>query len=231
MTDLAQSAKSVKANKGERLIKRAENLTSEHNEAFKRMKIILQERRKRTKDDLTKITSEISTLKVKQCSVDAVNQEAKKLIDLIRRYLDAGKIYQLITELESKIESCDTAESEDEAIAAFEKKIDGINRALQLQTEKVENEYEDQKGSLESLLIQFPKHFLPAYEAVELRTAKDCDYRSIEDPYAYVTSNKVWKFMLGFAAATTAAAVGPAVMGFAATASSAVAPALALAGK
>lgn len=231
MTDLAQSAKSVKANKGLNLIKRAEDLTSKRNEDFKRMKSILEQRRKCITDDLKKITSEISTLNVQQCSLDAVNQQAKKLIDLLRRHLDDGEINRLIKELGNKIESCDTVESEDEAIAAFEEKIHGINRALQLQTEKVEKEYNDRKGSLECLQTKFPKQFLQPYEAKKPKTAEDCGYRSIKDPYAYVTSNNVWKFLLGCAAATAAAAAAPTIIGVAATASAAVAPTLALAGK
>lgn len=231
VTDLAQSAKSLKANEGVNPIERAECLTSGSNKDFKRIKCILEKRRKRIKDDLNKITSEISTLRVEHCSLDAVNKEAKKLIKLIRRPLDDEEIYRLIEELCNKIESCDTAESEDEAIAAFEKKIDGINRALQLQTEKVEKEYEDRKGSLQSLQKKFPKQFLPPYEVKELKTAEDCGYRSAKDPHAYFTSNKVWKFVLGCGAATMAAAAAPTVISVVATASAAVVPTLVLSGK
>ena len=213
------------------LIKRAEDLTSEHNEAFGEMKSILEKKRKSIEDHLNKIKSEISTLEEEHRSLDAVNQEAKKLTDLIRRHLDDGEINRLIEELGNKIESCHTVKSEDKTIAVFEEKIDGINRALQLQTEKVEKEYEERKDSLEFLQTKFPKQLLTPYEAKEPKTAKDCGYRSMKDPYAYVTSKNVWKCMLGCATAAAAVAVAPAVTSVAATASASVAPTLALTGK
>ena len=195
-TDLAQSAKSVKAQKDMVLIK-AEDLTSEHNEDFEEIKNILERREEYIDNHLNKIEGEICTLNEKQCSLKAVDQEAKKLIDLIRPRLREGENNKLIQELSNNIKSCPTVESENEVIDAFKKMIDGINTALQLQSEKVEKEYQERKDNLRSFQINFPQQFLPPYEA----TLKDFSYSSLTDPYAYVTRDNFWRFVLGCAAA------------------------------
>ena len=196
-TDLAQSAKSVKAQKDMVLIKRAEDITSEHNEDFEEIKSILERREEYIDNHLNKIEGEICTLNEKQCSLKAVDQEAKKLIDLIRPRLCEGENNELIQELNNNFKSCPTVESENEVIDAFEKRIDGINTALQLQSEKVEKEYQERKDNLRSFQINFPQQFLPPYEA----TLKDFSYSSLTDPYAYVTRDNFWRFVLGCAAA------------------------------
>ena len=196
-TDLAQSAKSVKAQKDMVLIKRAEDITSEHNENFEEIKSILERREEYIDNHLNKIEGEICTLNEKQCSLKAVDQEAKKLIDLIRPRLREGENNELIQELSNNFKSCPTVESENEVIDAFEKMIDGINTALQLQSEKVEKEYQERKDNLRSFQTNFPQQFLPPYEA----TLKDFSYSSLTDPYAYVTRDNFWRFVLGCAAA------------------------------
>lgn len=196
-TDLAQSAKSVKAQKDMVLIKRAEDITSEHNEDFEEIKSILERREEYIDNHLNKIEGEICTLNEKQCSLKAVDQEAKKLIDLIRPRLREGENNKLIQELSNNIKSCPTVESENEVIDAFKKMIDGINTALQLQSEKVEKEYQERKDNLRSFQINFPQQFLPPYEA----TLKDFSYSSLTDPYAYVTRDNFWRFVVGCAAA------------------------------
>ena len=75
--------------------------------------------------------------------------------------------------------------------------INGINTALQLQSEKVEKEYQERKDNLRSFQTNFPQQFLPPYEA----TLKDFSYSSLTDPYAYVTRDNFWRFVLGCAAA------------------------------
>lgn len=179
------------------LIKRAEDLTSEHNEDFEEIKSILERREEYIDNHLNKIEGEICTLNEKQCSLKAVDQEAKKLIDLIRPRLREGENNKLIQELSNNIKSCPTVESENEVIDAFKKMIDGINTALQLQSEKVEKEYQERKDNLRSFQINFPQQFLPPYEA----TLKDFSYSSLTDPYAYVTRDNFWRFVLGCAAA------------------------------
>ena len=196
-TDLAQSAKSVKAQKDMNLTERAEDLTSEHNEDFKEIKSILERREEYIDNHLNKIEGEICTLNEKQCSLKAVDQEAKKLIDLIRPRLREGENNKLIQELSNNIKSCPTVESENKVIDAFAKMIDGVNTALQLQSEKVEKEYQERKDNLRSFQTNFPQQFLPPYEA----TLKDFSYSSLTDPYAYVTRDNFWRFVLGCAAA------------------------------
>nr|XP_058969516.1 transmembrane GTPase fzo-like [Pocillopora verrucosa] len=182
-TDLAQSAKTVKAQKDMNLIERAEDLTSKHKKDFEYIKSTLETREEYIDSHLNKIEGEICTLNEKQCSLKAVDQEAKKLIDLIRPRLREGKNNELIQELSNNFKSCPTVESENEVIDAFEKMIDGINTALQLQSEKVEKEYQERKDNLRSFQTNFPQQFLPPYEA----TLKDFSYSSLTDPYAYVT--------------------------------------------
>lgn len=214
-TDLAQSAKSVKAQKDMVLIKRAEDLTSEHNEDFEKIKSILERREEHIDNHLNKIEGEICTLEEKQRCVKAMDQNVEKLIDLITPQLNEEGNNQLIEELGNKIESCPTVESENEAIDKFEKKIDGINKALQLQSEKVEKEYQELKDNLKSFQKKFPQQFLPPYEAT-LKKVKDCSYSSLTDPYAYVTSDNFWRVAFGCAAGTAAAAAAPALVASAA---------------
>ena len=214
-TDLAQSAKSVKAQKDMNLIERAEDLTSEHKKDFEDIKSTLETREECIDSHLNKIEGEICTLNEKQCSLKAVDQEAKKLIDLIRPRLREGENNKLIQELSNNIKSCPTVESENEVIDAFEKMIDGINTALQLQSEKVEKEYQERKDNLGSFQTNFPQQFLPPYEAT-LKKAKDCSYSSLTDPYAYVTSDNFWRVAFGCAAGTAAAAAAPTLVASAA---------------
>lgn len=205
-TDLAQSAKTVKAQKDMNLIERAEDLTSEHKKDFEYIKSTLETREEYIDSHLNKIEGEICTLNEKQCSLKAVDQEAKKLIDLIRPRLCEGENNELIQELSNKFKSCPTVESENEVIDAFEKMIDGINTALQLQSEKVEKEYQERKDNLRSFQTNFPQQFLPPYEA----TLKDFSYSSLTDPYAYVTRDNFWRFALGCVGGTAAAAAAAA---------------------
>ena len=207
-TDLAQSAKTVKAQKDMNLIERAEDLTSKHKKDFEDIKSILETREEYIDSHLNKIEGQICTLNEKQCSLKAVDQEAKKLIDLIRPRLREEKNNELIQELSNNFKSCPTVESENEVIDAFEKMIDGINTALQLQSEKVEKEYQERKDNLKSFQTKFPQQFLPPYKA----KLKDYSYSSRTDPYAYVTSDNFWRFAFSCAAGTAAAAAAPAAV-------------------
>lgn len=191
-TDLAQSAKSVKAQKDMVLIKRAEDLTSEHNEDFEEIKNILERREEYIDNHLNKIEGEICTLKEKQCCLKAVGKEAKNLIDLIRLQCNEEENNRLIEELGNIIESCTTVKSENEVIDAFKEYIDRINTVLQLQSEKVEKEYQERKDNLKSFQTKFPQQFLPPYKA----KLKDYSYSSRTDPYAYVTSDNFWRLRL-----------------------------------
>ena len=102
-TDLAQSAKSVKAQKDMVLIKRAEDLTSEHNEDFEKIKSILERTEEHIDNHLNKIEGEICTLEEKQRCVKAMDQNVEKLIDLITPQLNEEGNNQLIEELGNKI--------------------------------------------------------------------------------------------------------------------------------
>ena len=207
-TDLAQSAKSVKAQKDMVLIKRAEDITSEHNEDFEEIKNILERREEYIDNHLNKIEGEICTLKEKQCCLKAVGKEAKNLIDLIRLQCNEEENNRLIEELGNKIESCTTVKRENEVIDAFKEYIDRINTVLQLQSEKVEKEYQERKDNLKSFQTKFPQQFLPPYKA----KLKDYSYSSRTDPYAYVTSDNFWRFAFSCAAGTAAAAAAPAAV-------------------
>ena len=210
-TDLAQSAKSVKAQKDMVLIKRAEDLTSEHNEDFEEIKNILERREEYIDNHLNKIEGEICTLKEKQCCLKAVGKEAKKLIDLLRPQCNEERNNLWIEELGNKIESCTTVESENKVIDQFEKKIHGINTDLHLQSEKVEKEYQERKDNLKSFQTKFPQQFLPPYKAT-WNHYRYSSYSSPTNPYAYVRSDNFWRFAFSCAAGAAAAAAAPAAV-------------------
>lgn len=101
-------------------------------------------------------------------------------------------------------------DGEDKAVDEFfEKKIGGINKALQEQTLKIVEEFEKRKGDLRSLHAVCCKERMPSCEAKEQKTAEDCSYNSLKDPYAYITNSKVWATLFStlVAVATTTAFV------------------------
>lgn len=210
--DLVQSAKSVKARKGVVLIEHAEAAISEKEKTLKNVQSILMERRKSSEDRLTEINNTIFPLEKEHGSLDAVIQEAQKLNNLINRCVNEGEIDRLVEELDNNIRSCNTVESEDNAIDKFFKeKIGGINKDLKEQTLKIVEEFEKRKGDLRSLHAQYCNELMPSCEDGEPKTDKDSKYRWFKDPYGWVTNNKFWSIMLGFLVAIGAAA------GFAAT--------------
>lgn len=197
--DLAQTAKSAKARKGVVMIGEVENAASKYEKTFKDVQSIL-----------TEINGKISTLEKEYRSLDAVNHEVQKLNDLINRFLTEEEIDRLKEELGNKIERCSTVDGEDKAVDEFfEKKIGGINKALQEQTLKIVEEFEKRKGDLQSLHAVFCEKLMPSCEAKEQKTAEDCSYNSLKDPYAYITNSKLWATLFStlVAAATTTAFV------------------------
>ena len=203
---MAQSTKSVKARKGVVLIEHAEAAISEQEKTLKNVQSILMERRKSSEDRLTEINYTIIRLKKEHRSLDAVIHEAQKLNDLINRYLDEEKIDRLVEELDNNIRSCNTVESEDNAIDNFFKeKIGRINKDLKEQTLKIVEEFEERKGDLQSLHAQYCNESMPSCEDGEPKTDKDSEYRWFKDPYGWVTNNKLWSTVLGFLVAIGAA--------------------------
>lgn len=80
-------------------------------------------------------------------------------------------------------------DGEDKAVDEFfEKKIGGINKALQEQTLKIVEEFEKRKGELRSLHAVCCKERMPSCEAKEQKTAEDCSYNRLKDPYALQTA-------------------------------------------
>ena len=103
-----------------------------------------------------------------------MNHEVQKLNDLINRFLTEEEIDRLKEELGNKIERCSPVDGEDKAIDEFfEKKIGGINKALQKQTLKIVEEFEKRKGDLRSLHAVCCKERMPSCEAKEQKTAED----------------------------------------------------------
>ena len=231
-TNLAQSAKSVKAQKDVAPIDLAKDVTSKQETTFQEIERILEKRRNLTEERLNNLKREISTLKKERLSLDAVNEEVKKFIDLRRLHLTRENTYRLIRELGNKMKECSSIESEDEAVDEFlEEEIEGINRAFQEQSSKIEKEYGRQKDNFLSFEAEVLRESLPSYEAIELKKAKDSSYRSSTDPYAYVTSNRLWNCMCGGVAATAVFATAPLNLGSVVTAAATVGPALTVNGK
>ena len=188
------------------LIEHAEAAISEQEKTLKNVQSILMETRKSREDRLTEINYTIIRLEKEHRSLDAVIHEAQKLNDLINRYLDEEKIDRLVEELDNNIRSCNTVESEDNAINNFFKeKIGRINKDLKEQTLKIVEEFEERKGDLQSLHAQYCNESMPSCEDGEPKTDKDSEYRWFKDPYGWVTNNKLWSTVLGFLVAIGAA--------------------------
>ena len=203
---MAQSAKSVKARKGVVPIEHAEAAISEQEKTLKNVQNTLMETRKSRKDRLNAIDNTINRFEQEQRSLDAVIHEAKKLNDLINRYLDEEKIDRLVEELDNNIRSCNIVESEDIAIDKFFKeKIGRINKELKEQTLKIVEEFEKRMNDFQSVHALFCNESMPSCEDGEPKTGKDSKYRWFKDPYGWFTNSKFWSVVLGFLVAIGAA--------------------------
>ena len=195
------------------LIEHAEAAISEQEKTLKNVQNTLMERRKSSKDRLTEIDYTINRLEQEERSLDAVIHEAKKLNDLINRYLDEEKIDRLVEELDNNIRSCNTVESEDIAIDKFFKeKIGRINKELKEQTLKIVEEFQKRMNDFQSVNALYCNESMPSCEDGEPKTGKDSKYKWFKDPYGWFTNSKFWSAVLGFlvaiGTATACAATG-----------------------
>ena len=202
--DLAERAKSVKAQKGISLIKEAEKFSSTFAENLQNFQRTINcEKKPKKEKRLTSLENKISTLKKHRDILDKVDQEVKRLDELICGYLSSENINGLLKELGNRMTECNSEESEDLAINAFFKsEICVINGILQQQILKIKAEFREWEDSIQGNYgCSKP---LPPYEAKQLKEPEDYGYNSNWDPHAYITSNNLWDVV--FAATGTAMA-------------------------
>ena len=202
--DLAERAKSVKAQKGISLIKEAEKFSSTFAENLQNFQRTINcEKKPKKEKRLTSLENKISTLKKHRDILDKVDQEVKRLDELIRDQLSSENINGLLIELGNRMTECNSEESEDLAINAFFKsKICVINVILQRQILKIKAEFREWEDSIQANYGCSKR--LPPYEAKQLKEPEDYGYNSNWDPHAYITSNNLWEVVFACATATGA---------------------------
>ena len=203
--DLAERAKSVKAQKGISLIKEAEKFSSTFAENLENFQRTINCEKKPKKERLTSLENKISTLKKHRDILDKVDQEVNRLDELIRDYLSSENINGLLIELGNRMTECNSEESEDLAINAFFKsKICVINVILNRQILKIKAEFREWEDSIQGNYGCSKR--LPPYEAKQLKVPEDYGYNSNWDPHAYITSDNLWGVVFGCATTTGTAA-------------------------
>lgn len=215
--ELAESAKTVKAQKGVAFIEEAEQFASKFTRYLETFGGMID----KTKSHLfvhhqSPIQEKISTLTSERNSLHTLREEVQRLDVLINSYISDGKIDQLIKEICNTIEGCSSGPEEDEAFFAFLENVSlGIDQFLNDESERVNEKYRKWRDGVSSKHL---RKSLSSYATGRLPRTGNYGYNENFDPYSYVTNNTFWAAVAVCGTALASTALVPTVGVGAATA-------------
>lgn len=200
--ELAESAKTVKAQKGVAFIEEAEQFASKLTRYLETFGGMID----KTKSHLfvhhqSPIQEKISTLTSERNSLHTLREEVQGLNVLINSYISDGKIDQLIKEICNTIEGCSSGPEEDEAFCAFLENVSlGIDQFLNDESERVNEKYRKWRDGVSSKHL---RKSLSSYATGRLPRTGNYGCNENSDLYSYLTSNTFWAVLAGAALVPT----------------------------